>query len=85
MRSPNVSKDSVLLEKVRIAIATSRHLQRSAENFVAESDALLRALRELTRPPPSPAVPRPQRGISEHVNSKQGDASPLGVDSRHHS
>jgi hypothetical protein len=73
MRSRIVSKDGVLLEKVRIAIATSRQVQRTAENFIAESDALLRALRELTRSP-STAAPRPERDvhdISGHVTSRQ--------------
>jgi hypothetical protein len=66
-----VSKDGVLLEKVRIAIATSRQLQRTAENFIAESDALLRALRELTRSPSTAAPERDVHDISGHVTSRQ--------------
>jgi hypothetical protein len=45
-----VTGNSHLLEQVRIAIATSRKLRRTAEDFIAESDALLRALRELKVP-----------------------------------
>jgi hypothetical protein len=78
-----VGKDAVLLEKVRIAIATSRELQRAAENFIAESDALLRALRELTRSP-STAAPRPEReakvttfhpAIENHFSAKASSGS----------
>jgi hypothetical protein len=61
-----VSKEAVLLEKVRIAIATSRQLQRTAENFIIESDALLQTLRELTRSPSTAPS-----DLSGDVNRKQ--------------
>jgi hypothetical protein len=61
-----VEKDSVLRERVRIAISTSRQLRRTAEDFIAESDALVRALRELTRPQ-STAVPTPEQDVPEEA------------------
>ena len=80
-----MSEGSDLLETVRIAIATSLRLRRTAEEVIAETNTLLRALRELKRPHgsihPSPsavAEPHRQSDEDEHaaVEDRLSDVEP---------